>query len=234
MTFNKSIKTTMGASQSQTNSHFQCILKDDSTNKTCQLSLRSQTFMKLPSEVLLHLLKNVDVVTLINLSLTCSYFNQLCNENKETLFKLASIKRYCINPRQIEPYLRHSSTETSWKELYLRLNDGLTTWKGFAIDRATNNFQPYPMSICFKAASHRKRKDILSTEVVGVCKWSTLRNSLTLVRGIISDKTGNKNRYTIDSFLGCSPPRLIKFVEERIIRGEDIAIPNTYCISILI
>ena len=106
-----------------------------------------------------------------------------------------------------------------------------TTFRGFAYDRATNEFVPYPMQLVINKTSYKRGKDEVFGKLnfKGGILWTTLDNGLTTVEGTVFDNMDKtKNRLTHDEFLLTAIPKICTFRETTIIRGDDIAVPNDY------
>jgi hypothetical protein len=129
----------------------------------------------------------------------------------------------------------------------MRLDAGLTTWFGLALDPITNNAQPYDMELIIKSVKTKLRYGLLPTtkrsglssaeldrsffqisDFQGHCRWHDLDDALTLVQGSITDVLlpGSPSKFQRDFFLGDRIPRLIEFSEIDILRGQDLAVPN--------
>ncbi|TPX35141.1 hypothetical protein SmJEL517_g02384 [Synchytrium microbalum] len=125
--------------------------------------------------------------------------------------------------------MHHESFERNWKQLYIRLDSGITGWKGYALDRATNGFKPYPMEVLITESGQSSVNGIMKRDSFsGVCRWSTLRDSLTRLEGCIDSSGSASHRFKTDVWLGTSIPQLVTFSETEIIRGSEIAVPNKY------
>lgn len=155
-------------------------------------------FSVLPAHVCLFLLKNfiTHLPTAYSLSKTCKFWYTLFID--DSIFRQAAATRFHLDTAELQIRLLHESLETSWRDVYQRLDEGRTSWKGFAIDRATNNFLPYPMEIIIGKTKRvldkrNKQQHILKTDFDGMCRWESLRNSLTKVTKQFQKKK-NKSR----------------------------------------
>ncbi|KAJ3395342.1 hypothetical protein HDU92_005998 [Lobulomyces angularis] len=200
-------------------------------------------FQKLPEEVIIYLIQYHIPLSPTGFALmqVSKFWYQLYNSPHSQIFKIAAKERFRLDQNIANMYhLKCSSNEfltcNDWRNLYLRMDYGITVWQGFAIDRATNAFKPYPMEINIENATRsiedtsRNGTKTLKTEFEGSCRWKSLKNSLTKISGQITDQLGAKvvSRFDLDPFLNSPPPRTCSFLETKIIRGDDIAIPNHY------
>jgi hypothetical protein len=177
------------AAETQTSSYESSLSSHDDINNQVQATYtipQAGQFSALPAHVCLHLMKCfiTHLPTAYALSKTCKFWNALFND--DSIFRQAAAARFHLDTAELQIRLLHESLETSWKDVYQRLDEGRTSWKGFAIDRATNNFLPYPMEVIIGKTNRtldkrNKHQHILKTDFDGMCRWESLRNSLTKV-----------------------------------------------------
>jgi len=93
-------------------------------------------------DLCIYLTDFLDVRTLSRLGRTCRFWRELALD--EMAWKHKVVSRFNVDPNWTAKRLRHEPFEQSWHALYTRLDLGNSSFKGFAIDRATNSFRPYP------------------------------------------------------------------------------------------
>ena len=98
----------------------------------------------------------------------------------------------------------------TWKEWNQKLYFGHGIYTGFALDKFTNNYEPYPMVF------HHHWTTTHPLAGPTWIHWPTLRNSITRV-------TTSYARQQHSDLLRCFP-----FREIEIVQGEDILVPNDY------
>ena len=232
---NRSSQVTHLSSQTQ----FKKYLKGQTSSKG--------VFGSLPLEITYLILYHLDVPSLSRVSQSSRFLNKLCQN--DSLYKRLSFSKFNIHSSRCSLLSSPSQDTQLWKSCYMRLDSGLTTWSGLALDPITNNAQPYDMELIIKSMKHKLRYGLLPTtkrsglssaeldrsffqisEFKGHCRWRDLEDALTLVEGSITDALvpGPPSRFEKDLFLGNRLPRLIEFSEVDIIRGQDLAVPNRY------
>lgn len=150
-------------------------------------SLKTNTsgiFSVLSEELCLYILHNMDLCTSRRMAQTCRFWCRLAND--DLLFKFDARRRFSLDIKLHQVRLNHESEEKDWRNFYIRLDAAQTSWKGFAMDRATNVFKPYPMELVISQSSlNRRNLDNLEPHreksFGGFCRWSSLRDSLTKV-----------------------------------------------------
>jgi hypothetical protein len=163
-------------------------------------------------DVLLHLLSSAPITTTIALSKTCRFFYLLSKD--DSIWRTHAKRRFNLLPNVL--------TDSSYRDLYIRLDSCSTCFNGFAIDRATNEFLPYPMEILIAETSFSGNPKKGALKLMDArCRWPTLRDSLTRVEGFVGETTeGFCDRFSRNQFLGSSNPRIFKFKETELLRGE--------------
>ena len=197
----------------------------------------------LPVEICVQILKFLDIPSLVRISSSSSYWNQLSKE--ETIYQKLAIERFGLHASRAPLLLSNEyHTQHRWKEIYIQLDAGLTTWSGYAIDPVTNSNRPYSMELIIKRSrtsfvrglpGNKTSKSIGKnlfyrvSKFDGCCRWSQLDDALTRMDGFIVDHLQTpSSRFAQDAFLKTLIPRRINFEELEIIRGQDLAIPNRY------
>jgi hypothetical protein len=212
-------------------------------------------FCFMSPELCLYMLKFMDVPTACEFGRTCHFWFRLCSD--DSYFRFLSQQRFHVHAPQSHQYrLRFESEEKSWRDLYMRLDGGMTTWRGLAMDRATNQFDPYPMQWIVSAVTGHSNESSLArpasqtsfqdmdasipaaqsfkwreTRVDAVCRWVTIKDALTKASGVIIDDTSDSfkgKRFLPDAWVNTTTVRTVMFEESEILRGENIAVPNRY------
>lgn len=161
------------------------ITETDLNSDCCSLlPLRAGATTPLPPDLcLLILTKYLILPDALSLALTCRFWQR--NFQNDFIFRHAAKSRFRITPSQDQLQIRmiHDVGEVGWKDVYKRLDEGRTAWKGWACDRATNGYKPYSMEVAFNASwrGEGRESGLVRTGVEGVCRWRTLRDSLTRV-----------------------------------------------------
>ena len=187
------------------------------------------------------MLSFLDPTSASTLGQSSKFWNRLTED--DSLYRQRSKERFWVSVHDQTRRMYHESEERLWKDLYMRLDSGQTGWRGFALDRATNGFRPYPMELVITATSSAStdfkygsysgvgnitRMSLRRDSFSGVCRWSSLRDSLTRLEGFVDDSWNAPYRFKVDPFLGTTLPRMVTFQETEILRGSEIAIPNKY------
>jgi hypothetical protein len=191
-------------------------------------------FGKLSDELCLHIIKYLSLSDFQPLAMTCKRWARLTRDDE--VFRELTIERFRVD-RGHQLRMGFESQERGWRDMFVRLDEGRTVWKGFALDSSTNVFLPYPMELIVSATAIQlvgKRSMNLmpaelwrKTEFEGFCRWSSLQNALTRVEGLILDDLYS-DRFTMDPWLKSAAPRTVVFEETEILRGTNIAVPNKY------
>ncbi|KAJ1554163.1 hypothetical protein HK096_004777 [Nowakowskiella sp. JEL0078] len=196
-------------------------------------SLENSPFKRLSVELCLHILRLLDPLTSAHLAQTCRHWYSITTDE---LLYLAYSRRFFNFKRLHSPSLTNPSVtlpSESWKTVFQRLDDGRTTWIGFALDPATNNFRPYPLELhvnsTFKTVLIHESETTSTIHFDACCRWASLRDSLTRAAGTMTyispQRWGQAN--------GFLNKRVMEFQEIELLRGDNIAIPNTYKAVIL-
>ncbi|TPX44204.1 hypothetical protein SeMB42_g04408 [Synchytrium endobioticum] len=204
----------------------------------CPMS-SSGSFQVFSEELCMHMLSFLDPTSASIMGQTSKFWERLTED--DSLYRQRAKERFWLNVYDQTRRMYHESEERSWKDLYVRLDSGQTGWRGFALDRATNGFMPYPMELLIRGPSperdmHESYGDtsnitgmsVKQESFSGLCRWSTLRDSLTKLQGFVDDAWNTSCRFKIDSFLRTTIPRMVTFQETEILRGTEIAVPNKY------
>lgn len=244
------ISSEMGAGSSKTSST-NCFYRVDTSS--WDVSARAPgDFSKVPHEVLMYLLLTAEnILTPLQMGQTCRFFYTICKESK--IWRTHVYKRWAITSPSLPPALLKQET---WRDRFIRFDACSSLFRGFALDRATNEFLPYPMEINIDCVSHSLANTQVSQpatnsptgttfldrrgdrkgclQVDARCRWSTLRDSLTRIQGVIGESSiGFGDRFAVNRFLKTSNPRIFNFRETELLRGGDIAIPNNYAAMIV-
>ncbi|KAI8820718.1 uncharacterized protein EV422DRAFT_567613 [Fimicolochytrium jonesii] len=199
-------------------------------------------FPHLPTDLLLLLLQHLPPSTLHRFSLTCRQLHVLIQSNTEALYRHRVLTRFRLQPQRAHHSfrLRHEGIqEQTWADMYWRLSVLRTRWVGWALDRATNAFECYPMEFVVKnvavagdeggvtgslgrsrggaeptgrGGAHRRNRLTL----LGICRWRTIADAITKVKGTLTVSETHSTSIT--------------FKETQLIRGppNTVAVPNTY------
>lgn len=211
---------------------------------------RSGLFYFLPQDICVFMLLFMDIPSVNVLAQTCKFWEILSRD--DVFYRVHCFQRFNIDLAIHKKRLSFESFETNWKELYVRLDSGMTSWKGFAMDRATNTFTPYPMELIVsnvdktiysmqmtRSASDASFQGVTQNQITpriklrevpfdGVCRWKSVNDALTKASGVIIDDLSIQGRFEVDSWLNTVKIRTVSFQETEIIRGTNIAIPNKY------
>lgn len=129
---------------------------------------KGAAFERLPNELALYLLSShLDFASLCTLSQTSRYWHSLCRDDH--LYRLLYESRFRLHPSRTPLILAGALTPTPYREAYITLDAGLSSWTGLALDPITNNKNPYAMELIVKYSvkSLRLGKPLLSLAKAG-------------------------------------------------------------------
>ncbi len=97
-------------------------------------------------DLALYLLDFLDPKSLVRLGATCRFWNVLSND--PMVWKHKVVARFKLDGHATATRLHFEAPhEQTWQALFARLDSYNSSFKGFAIDRATNQFLPYPFEL---------------------------------------------------------------------------------------
>ncbi|KAJ3009711.1 hypothetical protein HKX48_007787 [Thoreauomyces humboldtii] len=173
-------------------------------------------FQSIPLDLVLTILHYMHPHSLHRLAQTSKALHSLITENLESLYRHRVLTWFRLQSQRRQHTYRMSyegPMEQTWCDMFWRLSVCRTRWVGCALDRATNQFEPYPMELVVKNAvadgSHVVR-------IEGVCRWRTVGDAIIKMKGVVDMDDGRSGA--------------IAFREYKLLRGpvNTIAIPNKY------
>ncbi|KAI8807118.1 hypothetical protein BJ742DRAFT_854512 [Cladochytrium replicatum] len=103
-------------------------------------------FARFSEDLCLYLLCHMDLTSSRRLAQTCHFWARVGND--DTLFRQLAHLHFGVDTSMHQVRLAYEGVEEQcWRDLYQRLDCMRTGFKGFALDRATNAFAPYPMEL---------------------------------------------------------------------------------------
>ncbi|KAI9090974.1 hypothetical protein DFS34DRAFT_597374 [Phlyctochytrium arcticum] len=176
----------------------------------------------LPHDVLFHLLQHVPPLSLHTFSATCRSVHRFIEANMDALYRHYTTSHFglsnpCLTYYHTKRLAHESIQEQTWLDMYWRLTVCKTRWIGWAMDRATEDFNPYAMELIIRdvRASPLRTSEM---KVNGVCRWRAIGDALTSVRGTLKIPEHHSRN-----------PSPFAFEEHCLLRGPNtIALPNTY------
>ena len=150
-------------------------------------------FENLPTDVLVAIYHILDLNDAIILSESCRKLSNLYIEFN--IHQVKTKERFRVDIKYHSLRLQTEVLENNWAKFYRRLDRLETGFRGLAFDPATSEFEPYPMELIFQQTEFffEGIPNDLLTEIVGqqdlmaqvrlelggICKWKTLRDSMT-------------------------------------------------------
>jgi len=178
-----------------------------------------EAFAVAPPEVLLNILYRLDIQNLLKLGSSNSFWYSLVNS--EDIWRYNCTERFRI--------ISIDAACPTWKELYKNLESGLSHkgWSGCCLDALTNDFVPYPMKLrnILREKTRQGGKNSQYSYFTSICIWETL-GAETLVEAKV-DHRKYGNRFQENTFHKEIQQEMY-FVEVKLKKGIDIAIPNHY------